>query len=163
MSIAAMIVVARVLHVLGVVIWIGGVAFVTTVVIPVVRQLPDAQERARLFESLEGRFAWQARGVTLLTGLSGLFMLHQLGAWGRYLDPAFWWVHVMTLVWLAFTLVLFVFEPLFLHRWYQAGIERDPERTFRLIQRMHWLLLTLSLLAIVGAVAGTRGFLRFFS
>ena len=161
MSVAASLVVARVLHVLGVVVWIGGVAFVTTVVIPLVGQLPDEQERARLFESLEARFAWQARAVTLLTGLSGFFMIHQFDAWGRYLDPAFWWVHIMTLVWLTFTLVLFVFEPLFLHRWYLAGIERDPERTFRLIQRMHWFLLTLSLTAIVGAVAGTRGFLRF--
>ncbi len=161
MSLTDSMVVARVLHVLGVVIWIGGVAFVTTVVIPVIRRLPSAHDQIRLFESIEARFAWQARVVTLVTGLSGLFMLNGLNAWSRYLDPSFWWVHLMTIVWLAFTLVLFVFEPLFLHRWFLAAAERDPKRTFRLLQRAHWFLLILSMIAIVGAVAGTRGFLHF--
>jgi hypothetical protein len=29
--------------------------------------------------------------------------------------------------------------------------------TFALIQRMHWVLLTISLLAVAGAVAGSHG------
>ncbi len=160
MSLAASLVAARVLHVLGVVIWIGGVAFVTTVVLPTVRRLPSAHEQIERFESIEGPFAPQARIATLVTGLSGFYMLHHLNAWGRYLDPSFWWVHLMTLVWLVFTLVLFVFEPLFLHRWFRESAERDAERAFRLIHRALWVLLTLSLMAIVGAVAGTRGYLR---
>jgi uncharacterized membrane protein len=32
---------ARALHVLGVVLWIGGVAFVTTVLLPAVRRIKD--------------------------------------------------------------------------------------------------------------------------
>ena len=160
MSSAAFLVLARVVHILGVVVWIGGVAFVTTIVIPAVRRLP-AEEQAAMFEAIEGRFSLQAKVVTLLTGLSGFAMLHGLDAWGRYLDPAYWWVHAMTLVWLIFSLVLFVLEPLFLHRWFHEAASRDPERTFRLVQRMHWLLLSLSVVAIVGAVAGVRGFLRF--
>ena len=91
MSLAASLVVARVLHVLGVVFWIGGVAFVTTVVFPMVRRLPSAREQIEHFESIEGRFALQARIATLVTGLSGFYMLHHLNAWGRYLDPSFWW------------------------------------------------------------------------
>jgi hypothetical protein len=67
----------------------------------------------------------------------------------------------MTCVWLVFALVLFVFEPLFLHRWFKEFAERDSDRAFRLLHRFHVLLLTLSLLAIAGAVAGVRGFLRF--
>ncbi len=31
--------IARILHILGVVLWIGGVAFVTTVLLPTVKQL----------------------------------------------------------------------------------------------------------------------------
>ena len=53
---------ARVLHVMGVVLWIGGVAFVTTVVIPMLRRLPSGEERLRLFEAIEGRFS-----IVLLT------------------------------------------------------------------------------------------------
>lgn len=155
------VVLARILHVLGVVVWIGGVAFVTTVLIPAIRKLPDAGERIALFEQLEGRFAAQARIATLLTGGSGFYMLHSMEAWNRYLDPAFWWVHLMTFVWLAFTIVLFILEPAFLHRSFVALATRDSDRAFRLLHRMHWLLLTLSVAAIIGAVAGSRGLLRF--
>jgi uncharacterized membrane protein len=154
-------VIARAIHVLAVVLWIGGVAFVTTVLIPAIRRMPTEADRMDLFEQLERRFALQARVTTVLAGASGLYMLHVMQAWGRYLDPAYWWVHLMTLVWLAFTLVLFVLEPLFLHRFFHEAAERDSERAFRILHRMHWILLTLSAVAIVGAVAGSRGYLRF--
>jgi uncharacterized membrane protein len=154
-------VLARIVHVLGVVVWIGGVAFVTTVLIPAIRKLPSAAERIQLFEQLEGRFASQARIATLLTGGSGFYMLHSMDAWNRYLDPAFWWTHLMTFVWLAFTIVLFVLEPAFLHRNFVALAMRDSDRAFRLLHSMHWLLLTLSVAAIIGAVAGSRGLLHF--
>ena len=88
-------------------------------------------------------------------------MLYSLDAWDSYLDPSFWWVHLMTFVWMLFTLVLFIFEPLFLHRWFHEAAHENPGRTFRILHRLHWILLTLSLIAIVGGVAGTRGFLRF--
>jgi len=155
------VVLARIVHVLGVVVWIGGVAFVTTVLIPAIRRLPSAAERIQLFEQLEGRFASQARIATLLTGGSGFYMLHSMDAWNRYLDPAFWWIHLMTFVWLAFTIVLFVLEPAFLHRNFVSLAMRDSDRAFRLLHSMHWLLLTLSVAAIIGAVAGSRGLLRF--
>jgi len=153
-------VLARVVHVLSIVLLIGGVAFVTTVLIPAIRQLQTDAARIELFEQLESRFAWQARITTVLAGASGIYMIHAMGAWNRYLDPAYWWVHLMTFVWLAFTVVLFALEPLFLHRWFIATARRDSERAFRLLHRMHWLLLTLSIVAIAGAVAGSRGFLR---
>lgn len=155
------VVLARIVHVLGVVIWIGGVAFVTTVLIPAIRKLPNGSERIRLFEQLESRFASQARVVTLLTGGSGFYLLHGMQAWNRYTDPGFWWIHLMTFVWLAFTIVLFILEPAFLHRRFVELATRDSDRAFRLLHAMHWFLLTLSLVAIVGAVAGSRGLLRF--
>jgi uncharacterized membrane protein len=148
---------ARVLHVLGVVAWIGGVAMVTTVLLPMVRRLDDPGERVDLFEDIERRFAWQARATTLIVGLSGLYMLEFLGAWTRYTQPQFWWLHLMTLVWVLFTLVLFVLEPLFLHRWFGRRSREDPEGTLRLVQRLHWVLLLLSLVAIAGGVAGSHG------
>jgi uncharacterized membrane protein len=151
------LIIARIVHVLGVVLWIGGVAFVTTVLIPALRRLPDTKERFELFEKLERRFAWQARIVTLLTGLSGLYMLHAYNAWARYLSPVYWWMHLMTFVWLVFTLVLFVLEPAFLHRWFSEQAAKDSENAFRWLNRMHILLLTISLVAVVGAIAGARG------
>ena len=42
---------ARVMHVLGVVLWIGGVAFVTTVLLPSLRRNTDPARRLELFEN----------------------------------------------------------------------------------------------------------------
>ena len=150
---------ARVLHVLGVVLWIGGVAFVTTVLIAAIKQLKDTDDRYQLFEKLEGRFAFQAKITTLITGLTGFYMTWALDGWSRYLQPEFWWMHLMTVVWLIFTLVLFVFEPLFLHRWFEHHARQNSDRTFRIIHRMHIVLLTLSLITVAGAVAGSHGWL----
>jgi uncharacterized membrane protein len=151
---------ARVVHVLSVVLWIGGVAFVTTVLIPAIRRMPSETERLELFEQLESRFALQARVATFFAGASGLYMLHLMDAWNRYLDPSFWWIHLMTFVWFVFTVVLFALEPLFLHRWFVEAAQRDSAHAFRILHRMHWVLLTLSTVAIAGAVAGSRGYLR---
>jgi uncharacterized membrane protein len=150
---------ARVVHVLGVVLWIGGVAFVTTVLLPALRRTTDPARRLALFEELEGRFAIQARIVTVVTGLSGFYLLHYLDAWGRYASAAYWWVHLMTLVWFLFTMVLFVLEPLVLHRWFHERATADSDRAFRVVQAMHVFLLALSLVAVLGAVAGSHGYL----
>jgi len=53
--------------------------------------------------------------------------------------------------------MLFVAEPLFLHRRLLEQSKRDPEGTFRRIERMHWVLLAISLVTVLGAVAGAHG------
>lgn len=150
---------ARALHILGVVIWIGGVAFVTTILIPSLKKIKDTESRLELFEQLEGRFAHQARIVTVITGGSGYYMLDFMNAWARYQDPIFWWMHLMTFIWVVFTIVLFVLEPLILHRWFKEQAIKNSEIAFGWLHRMHKVLLTLSLLAVFGAVAGSHGYL----
>lgn len=151
-------VIARIIHVVCVVLWIGGVAFVTTILIPSIRRGATAKDPLQLFENLEGRFGFQAKITTLMTGLSGVYMLEIMDAWGRYSSLHFWWLHLMTFVWFLFTLVLFVLEPLFLHRWFRQQASKNSAHAFFLIQIMHWLLLGLSLFAIIGALAGSHGY-----
>lgn len=149
---------ARALHVLAIVHWIGGVAFVTLVLLPALNSSETAATRLATFERIEGRFANQARISTAVAGFTGLYMTYALAAWDRFLHPLqFWWMHAMLLVWAIFTLMLFVAEPLFLHRWFHARAAADPEGTFALIQRMHVVLLTVSLVTILGAVLGAHG------
>jgi len=81
---------ARALHVLLVVLWIGGVAFVTTVFLPAVRDFQAATERVVFFETAERRFGKQARVTTALTGLSGLYMVVRLDLWDRFLSVGYW-------------------------------------------------------------------------
>ena len=65
-------VLARVLHVLAVIHWIGGVAMVTLVILPQMRALPPA-DRIATFERLEGRFGGQAK---LGLDLAAIFVGH---------------------------------------------------------------------------------------
>jgi uncharacterized membrane protein len=152
---------ARALHVLAVVLWIGGVGFVTTALLPAIRRVGQSEQRLALFDAIERRFAWQARITTTLTGLTGLDMLIRLDLWDRFLLARYWWMHAMVFTWLLFTVMLFVAEPLVLHRWLRARAELDPEGTFRLVAVAHRLLLALSLITVLGAVAGSHGLLLF--
>lgn len=148
---------ARAIHVVGVVLWIGGVAFVTTTLIPALRKMDEKDRRLALFEQLEGKFALQAKIVTVLTGLSGFYLLEYMNAWERYKNIEFWWIHLMTLVWLIFTLVLFVLEPLVFHRLFKQLAISDSDRAFALLHRMHVILLIVSLVTVFGSVAGAHG------
>jgi len=149
---------ARSLHVVAVILWIGGVGFVTTVLLPAIRRLQAPEERVAFFDAIERRFAGQARATTLIAGFTGFYMTGRFDLWSRFSDPHFWWMHAMVAVWLLFTLMLFLAEPLVLHRWFQAQAQARPEETFTLIERLHRFLLTLGLLAALGAVAGSHGF-----
>jgi uncharacterized membrane protein len=149
--------IALAIHVLAIVFWIGGVAMVTTVLLPAVRRFKSAEERVAFFDTVERRFAWQARATTLFAGASGFYMVDRLGLWGNFLSVEYWWLDAMVLVWLVFTLMLFVAEPLFLHRRLEKRAKLAPESTFVLIQRLHWVLLVLSLITLIGAVAGSHG------
>ena len=132
---------ARMLHVLGVVLWIGGVAFVTLVLLPGLRDMCEAQRS------------------TQLTGLTGLYMVWRLDLWSRFADPAYWWVHAMVLLYLIFTVMLFVLEPFVLRRRLERRAVHDTIVTQRTVLRMHRVLLTASLITIAGAVAGSHGWL----
>ncbi|MDT8278662.1 hypothetical protein RQ734_21635 [Roseomonas mucosa] len=149
--------IARALHVLAVVLWIGGVGLVTTALLPALRRVRDPVERIALFEVIEGRFGRQARISILVAGGSGLYMLVRMQAWNRFASLSYWWMHAMILVWLIFAGMLFVLEPLVLHRLFAERARRSPDAMFRTIQRFHMLLLALSLLTIFGAVGGSHG------
>jgi len=102
---------ARALHVLAVVIWIGGVAMVTTIILPALRRGELGNDRQRAFEAVERRFAWHARLMVLLAGASGLYMMMRLDLWSRFETLHYWWMHAMVGVWSLFALMLFIVEP----------------------------------------------------
>jgi uncharacterized membrane protein len=149
---------ARVIHVLSVVLWIGGVGFVTTVLIPAVRRAHAPQERLHAFVRFEGLFAWQARITVALAGLSGLYMTARLDAWSRFEVARFWWMHAMVGLWLVFALMLFVIEPLVMHRRLVQVMDTPGSgAVFERMSRFHHLMLVLSLVTLFGAVGGAHG------
>ena len=150
--------IARAIHVVAVVHWIGGVWFVTFVVLPAVIRLAEPGRRIALFEAVEGRFAVQARVSTALAGAAGFWLTWRIDGFDRFLDPArFWWMHAMVALWAVFTLVLFVLEPLVLHRWLAARAARDPDGTLRLVLGLHRVLASVAVVVTAGAVLGAHG------
>jgi|SRR5690554_889540 uncharacterized membrane protein len=152
---------ARVVHVVAVVVWIGGVSMVTTVLIPMLRKTRTKEDAVATFEQIEKRFSVQARITILLVGLSGFYMMYYLDAWPRYLEARYWWIHAMTLVWLLFTVMLFILEPFVLHKVFKRKAKENPDKVFSFMQRMHWVLLLLSFITIIGTVAGCHGWFFF--
>ena len=155
------VIVARALHVLAVVIWIGGVSMATTIVLPAVRRGVLGSDRLKAFQAIERRFVWQARTAVVVVGLTGLYMSGRLGLWDRFRSAHFWWMHAMVGVWLLFMFILFIAEPFILHRRFNAWARTQPERAFARLHRAHWVLLTLSAVTILGAVAGSQGWSLF--
>lgn len=153
------IVFARALHVLAVVHWIGGVSMVTLVILPAIKHFAEPARRQSLFKAVEGRFSGQAKISVTLAGLSGFYMTWRLDAWYRFLDPAYWWMHAMVLVWLLFTFILFIAEPLFIHKMLRCHAATDPLRVMDFIQYSHWLLLIISATTAAAAVLGAHGIL----
>ena len=82
------VIAARALHVLAVVIWIGGVAMATTVALPAVRHGDLGSDKFQAFQAIEHRFAWQARTAIILVGLTGFYMTWRLDLWDRFRDRA---------------------------------------------------------------------------
>ncbi|WP_454884336.1 hypothetical protein [Sphingomonas oryzagri] len=149
--------IARAVHVLAVVVWIGGVSMATTIALPAVRRGELGPDRLAAFHAFERRFVWQARTMVLLVGATGIYMVGQLDLWGRFEDASFWWMHAMVGLWLLFAFVLFIAEPLIVHRRFQRWASRDPSAAFTALHRAHVVLLALSLVTVFGAVAGSHG------
>jgi uncharacterized membrane protein len=147
--------IARALHVLAVLMWIGGVGFVTCVVMPSVRRNDARADWLQAFARIERGFAPQARLWVLLAGASGFWMIYRGQMWDRFEDPRFWWMHAMLCLWLFFAAMLFVVEPLLRRRSSPPSVE--PSVKFQRLEIVHRVLLILALVTVLGAVAGSHG------
>jgi uncharacterized membrane protein len=150
---------ARAVHVLAVIHWMGGVAFVTLVTLPSIAATGTSAHRFEMFEAVERRFSAQVRISVPLAGLSGLYMADRLGLWGRFVQADGWWLMAMAVVWLLFMMILFVLEPFVLHDRFRRRAASDPDGALRLVQRAHWLLLSAGAATAAAAVLGAHGLL----
>lgn len=138
------------IHVLSVVWWIGGVAMVTGVLLPLFGRLP-ADQRINRIRELESRFANQARTAVVLVGITGFWMLELTGGFARLALAHGWWIDLMLLVWVLFVIMLFVAEPLGLPG--KLGLMRSHRKFLA----VHAVLLVLALAAIAAGVVGAKG------
>jgi len=147
-------VISRALHVLSLIVWIGGLGMVTTVILPAMHRLDSSEQKAWLFDQIERRFRPQAQVAWIMVGATGVYLLAWLGALARLLELRYWWMDSMIALWAAFGLVLFVAEPLILGPRLR---DRMSQETLARFQVLHWILLIVSLLVIGAVIAGIYG------
>jgi len=147
-------------HVLGVVVWIGGVAFVTMIVFPMITRMEDSFDKILFFQGIEHRFAGIAKSAVAVVGLTGGWLLYLTGEWRILFSMAGIGPTLMVLVW-TFYLFVLLFEGRIFKMIFKGSAQQDPVKIFSLLSRFHWVVLGLSLLTIgVGVWAGHGGALR---
>lgn len=155
------IAIARALHVVSVVVWIGGVTIVTGIFLPALQRGEFGEDWLAAFRAVERRFIWVARTAALIVGASGFYIVAKLDLWHRFASAHFWWMHAMLGLWMLFMIVLFVIEPLVVRRRFEDRARADPRDAFARLQQGHVLLVALALLTVVGAIAGAHGWSPF--
>lgn len=151
----------HIIHVLTVILWIGGLAFVTIIVLPMAIKTPDALQKVLMFQRVEHRFAGLARIYNVITGASGFAMLFMMG-WHRLLfTRAGIALTVMTMIWVFWFVMLWGLEPIvikkMLAKMAKEGDKMDIDAIFIRLNRMHWFMVVISLVAAAAGAIAAHG------
>ncbi|MDZ4202760.1 MAG: CopD family protein [Gallionella sp.] len=143
----------KIIHLFGVLIWVGGMFFAYVVLRPAAVEILQPPERLRLWDSVFRRFfnwVWLAVGAILVTGL---YMIYQYGGLGHV--PRH--VHVMFATGLLMMLVYgYVFFACYVPFTVQVGKQHWKEAGELLgkIRKLVGFNLTLGVLTILVAMIG---------
>lgn len=140
-----------IIHVICVIAWIGGVTFVTTVIFPMMYRTEGSLEKALLFQGVEHRFAGIVKWLIGIVGITGFWLLFAKYGFAILAQPRAIGVVIMIFAWALYTTILLLERKIF------GKIFADPEKidmnkALRMINVMHWFLLTISYSAVAGGV-----------
>jgi uncharacterized membrane protein len=141
----------HIIHVLTVILWIGGLAFITVLILPMVVKMPDALQKVLLFQRIEHKFAPLARVYAAITGISGFVMFYIMNLQSSLFSLTSLPLLFMITVWIFWVVMLFGLEPIIIKKMLDkmagSGEKMEIEIVFLRMNRLHWLLLFLSLAA----------------
>ncbi|GAB4416582.1 MAG: hypothetical protein OHK0032_12640 [Thermodesulfovibrionales bacterium] len=145
------------IHVTIVVLWIGGVAFVTIVIFPMLLKMEDSLEKVLMFQRVESVFARHARYYAVLAGVTGFLLLYLKGMHTLLFTRYTIGISIMLIVWTFYSLVL-IFEKRVFKIVFSDARKFDAEKIFASLTRFHWIILGASLAAVFfGVFAGHGG------
>lgn len=155
----------HIIHVITVILWIGGLGFITIIVFPIMLSTKDALAKVLMFQRIEHRFAPLARAYNLITGATGVLMVISMN-WQRILfTRAGAPLLIMALIWVMWFVMLFGLEPIIvrrmLDRMSRGGEKMEIETIFARMNRMHWILFIISLVAVTSGAVFAHGPLFF--
>jgi hypothetical protein len=55
-------------------------------------------------------------------------MIMKLDGWDRFAQASFWWLDLMVVVWVLFALMVYILEPLVMHRLFHDLALREKHR-----------------------------------
>lgn len=144
------------IHVTIVVLWIGGVSFVTIIVFPMLLKMDESLEKILMFQRIESVFAKQARIYAWIVGPTGFLLLylkgmHKLLFTGNAIGPS-----IMLVIWIFYTLVL-TFEKKVFAILFKDPKKFDAQKVFARLSRGHWIIMGVSLAAVFFGVIGGHG------
>ncbi len=153
------------LHLLGAVIWVGGLVFLVLVVSPALKHATSVREHLRLELNLEGRFhavMWPAAGLVLLTGLYNVMnILFATSVSGGSLPSAFAGTLAIKIGLVALMVVLQAIHQLAVRPRRIAGLKALSPEAVALPAELHkwqrlaqWLWVVVMALAVVVVLLG---------
>jgi len=78
-------------HILAAIIWVGGMLFMSLMLVPALRQMGNPGLTARMIQSVGRRFRWIGWGCLLVLIITGFLNLHARGiSWPVLTSPDFW-------------------------------------------------------------------------
>lgn len=135
------------IHVITIILWIGGVAFVTINIFPILMRMEDSLEKVRYFQAVENRFARQARFYAFMAGLTGAVVLFMENGWSGILSKRGLGILFMLLAWLIYVLIL-TFERGIFKVLFKDTQTQDVSKIFFKLNLFHWFILAVSFLAV---------------
>ncbi|MFZ3071778.1 MAG: hypothetical protein WA162_00850 [Thermodesulfobacteriota bacterium] len=152
----------HVIHLIAVILWIGGLGFITILVLPLIIKMPDPLQKVLFFQRIEHKFAPMARVYNAITGITGFTMMFMTGAQSVLFTRAGLPLLFMSGVWVFWAIMLFGLEPIIIRRMLdnmaKGGKKMEIEAVFSRMNRLHLALLALSLAAVAAGAAFAHGF-----
>jgi len=140
-----------IIHVICVIVWIGGVTFVTTVIFPMMYRTEGSLEKALLFQGVEHRFAAIVRWLIVIVGATGLYILYAKFGFGILLQARGTGILIMIVVWTLYASILLSERKIF-SRLFANPEKVDINKTLKMLNAMHWFLIIISFSAVAAGV-----------
>lgn len=143
---------ALIIHIIAVVIWIGGVAFVTMITFPMIQRTDNSLEQVLMFQGVEHRFSKIAKIMVILVLLSGLYLIND--KYDFRISNLNFGVWIMIVLWTVYASLLFFLEKLIFKKLFSRSSEKqlDTRQVFFRLQVFHWFVLSLSFFAIAAGI-----------